>query len=257
MTDPKRVTEKQLAANRANAQHSTGPRTPEGKAASRYNALTHGILARAVIPEALAPCEAQEAFEKVLDALTETFAPDGAVEELLVQQVAVAYWRLARLYRAEGGEIARRRNDTERDLALADAWAGASSFAGRLKAEEEALVAAMRNRRTLRTFVLARLPNLKGTDNNRIMQAAQQLLAEVREQRDALQRRRQAIEEASRSLPSIDTAIKYARYETALQNQLDRALSRLERLQRARTGDYVAPPLQIDVTGIEVPNDPN
>jgi hypothetical protein len=33
----------QLAANRANAQKSTGPRTPEGKAAVRYNAVTHGM----------------------------------------------------------------------------------------------------------------------------------------------------------------------------------------------------------------------
>jgi len=51
------VSDKQLAANRANAQRSTGPRTPEGKAIARYNALTHGILARAVIPEALTPYE--------------------------------------------------------------------------------------------------------------------------------------------------------------------------------------------------------
>src|ERR1700729_2163410 len=36
-------TENQSAASRANAQHSTGPRTAEGKAASRFNALKHGI----------------------------------------------------------------------------------------------------------------------------------------------------------------------------------------------------------------------
>ncbi len=53
MTGPKQVTEKQLAANRRNAQLSTGPRTPEGKAVSRWNALTHGILAQAVIPPPL------------------------------------------------------------------------------------------------------------------------------------------------------------------------------------------------------------
>ena len=53
MTGPKRVTEGQLAANRRNAGASTGPRTAEGKAASRWNALKHGALAQAVIPPPL------------------------------------------------------------------------------------------------------------------------------------------------------------------------------------------------------------
>lgn len=43
------ATEKQIAANRRNALKSTGPRTPEGKARSRWNALKHGILAKAVV----------------------------------------------------------------------------------------------------------------------------------------------------------------------------------------------------------------
>ena len=55
MTAPKHVTERQLAANRRNAGASTGPRTAEGKAASRWNALKHGALAQAqaVIPPPL------------------------------------------------------------------------------------------------------------------------------------------------------------------------------------------------------------
>src|SRR5258707_261267 len=36
---------KQIEANRLNAQHSTGPRTTEGKSASRLNALKHGLFA--------------------------------------------------------------------------------------------------------------------------------------------------------------------------------------------------------------------
>jgi hypothetical protein len=40
------TTEKQIAANRANAQESTGPRTAVGKAASSANALKSGIYAK-------------------------------------------------------------------------------------------------------------------------------------------------------------------------------------------------------------------
>jgi hypothetical protein len=38
------ISERKLQANRANAKRSTGPRTEAGKAASRRNALKHGIL---------------------------------------------------------------------------------------------------------------------------------------------------------------------------------------------------------------------
>lgn len=40
----KRMTEKQLTANRRNALRSTGPRTAKGRAVSRMNAMKHGIL---------------------------------------------------------------------------------------------------------------------------------------------------------------------------------------------------------------------
>ena len=41
-----RMTDRKLAANRANAQKSTGPRTPEGKAVSARNNAIHYLYAR-------------------------------------------------------------------------------------------------------------------------------------------------------------------------------------------------------------------
>jgi len=47
--DTKRpISERKLQANRANAKRSTGPKTEAGKAASRRNALKHGIASCSV-----------------------------------------------------------------------------------------------------------------------------------------------------------------------------------------------------------------
>jgi hypothetical protein len=43
------TTQKQVEANRRNASKSTGPKTPEGKAASRLNAFRHGLRGRTLI----------------------------------------------------------------------------------------------------------------------------------------------------------------------------------------------------------------
>ena len=43
------ISPRKLAANQENARRSTGPRTPEGKAKVRHNALKHGLLAKEVI----------------------------------------------------------------------------------------------------------------------------------------------------------------------------------------------------------------
>ena len=43
------ATAAQIAANRLNVQKSTGPRTPEGKAASSSNALKHGMDAASIV----------------------------------------------------------------------------------------------------------------------------------------------------------------------------------------------------------------
>jgi hypothetical protein len=91
------TSERQKAANQANALHSTGPKTPEGKAAVRLNALRHGLLTRDVV----LPGEDADAFEDLLNQVRAELSPMGPIEELLVDQVINAMWRLRRLARAE------------------------------------------------------------------------------------------------------------------------------------------------------------
>ena len=43
------LTDRKIEANRQNAQHSTGPSTPEGRAAVRLNGLKHGLCAETIV----------------------------------------------------------------------------------------------------------------------------------------------------------------------------------------------------------------
>src|SRR5947209_3077741 len=77
----KRVTERQLTANRANAQKCTGPTTPEGKARSRFNALKHGLCAANVC----LPGEDEAEFEFRRQAYIAHYQPANLVEWDLVE----------------------------------------------------------------------------------------------------------------------------------------------------------------------------
>src|SRR5437667_157352 len=91
------TSERQKAANQANARHSTGPKTPKGKAVVRLNALRHGLLTRdLVLPE-----EDADAFEDLWNRVRPKYSPVGPIEEFLVNRVVYTMWRLQRLARAE------------------------------------------------------------------------------------------------------------------------------------------------------------
>lgn len=83
--------------NRANAQHSTGPRTPEGKDRSRRNALSHGLYARTLAAAGEALGEDREAFEALHRTLIADYDPQGVVEKRLVERLAFLCSRLERL----------------------------------------------------------------------------------------------------------------------------------------------------------------
>ena len=261
MTGPKRVTEKQLAANRANARKSTGPRTPEGKAISRHNALKHGILAQALIPEALALYESQDAFDELVTELLDIFKPINAIEELLIQQIAVAYWRLARLYRAEAADIAWRYHASDREEILMSSdhevdWPPPLAAEKRLAFEHDALQAVLQGSPVeLCSYLLTHYRGLDNVDDDTLLRAAQDHLTAVQQQYVDLRRHRLAIKDTRDSLPDPDTALTFARYETSLQNQLDRALARLEHLQRLRGAGYATPVHPHPLMPIEPPDD--
>src|SRR5215210_3912136 len=96
------TSEKKTQANRQNALKSTGPKTPEGKEAVRLNAVKHGLLSK----ETLLPGEDEEALRELSDLLRGELQPVGVLENLLVDQIVSAYWRLGRFARVEAGIFA-------------------------------------------------------------------------------------------------------------------------------------------------------
>ena len=92
------ATLKQFEANRRNALKSTGPRTPEGKAAVSMNSLRHGLRACTVV----LPGENCEEFNQLCDDLEVEWTPQSRTEQFYVEQMAVSQWKLIRL---EVGEV--------------------------------------------------------------------------------------------------------------------------------------------------------
>jgi hypothetical protein len=93
------ATDKQIAANRANARFSTGPKTQAGKAKVRYNAMKHGLLAEA----ALLPDEDETTFRDFAAKITTDLRPNGEMESILVERIINTLWRLRRLSQVEAG----------------------------------------------------------------------------------------------------------------------------------------------------------
>jgi hypothetical protein len=98
------ATEKQILANRNNAQSSTGPKTQKGKESVAQNALKHGLFtSKLVIGE-----ESKTDFDQHAGQMLKELNPAGLTESILAQRIIVLSWRLAR--------VERFRTDTINDL---------------------------------------------------------------------------------------------------------------------------------------------
>ncbi len=78
----------QIAANQQNSQHSTGPQTPEGKAAASQNNLRHGLRGAFT----LLPTENPGEFATLLNALHQEHQPATTTERILVDRLAEHEW---------------------------------------------------------------------------------------------------------------------------------------------------------------------
>ncbi len=103
-----------IEANRSNARKSTGPRTPEGKAKARANAVKHGLTGAGIA----LPTEASAMVEERFVGLQEEMAPRSLMGVVLVGKIALMSVRIERGARQEAAALATRtrRASVEFDL---------------------------------------------------------------------------------------------------------------------------------------------
>lgn len=80
---------RQIIANTVNAQRSTGPVTPQGKAASSMNNLKFGLTGNCF---GVLAWEKQEEYEALRDGLIAEHQPSTPTEHLLIEKMAQHHW---------------------------------------------------------------------------------------------------------------------------------------------------------------------
>ncbi len=114
------TSQKQIEANHQNAQKSTGPKTEEGKAIAKFNAIKHGILSEAVLITKGGGQERKEIYLAFHNGLRDYFKPDGVMEEVLVEQIVVTLWRKRRVLRFELGCLRKQLDDCRKTTEESD-----------------------------------------------------------------------------------------------------------------------------------------
>ncbi len=89
----KTVSPRKLQANRENAKKSTGPKTPQGKRYSSFNAIKHRLQAKKVM---FAPDGKllNEGLQRLFETLHDRYSTGEVADELLIELAITDYWRL-------------------------------------------------------------------------------------------------------------------------------------------------------------------
>jgi hypothetical protein len=104
------ISQRKIEANRRNAAKSTGPRTAQGKAKVRLNAVTHGLTSTTVV----LPHEDAQAYQHRLESWTAELKAPGELGRYLVERVVRISWQLDRADTFEQAHLARRIQDAPR-----------------------------------------------------------------------------------------------------------------------------------------------
>ncbi len=212
------TSDKKAEANRRNSLKSTGPRTPEGKAAVRLNALKHGLLSE----EVLLPGEDEAALRELAESLRAQVQPVGELETLLVDRITSLLWRLRRLGRVEAGIFAWELYGELAERAEREARAQESTMASMLIASHTSVTDKRRHREAL-----------ERAEEMRVKQDAETATLGRTFVRDA---------------ENANAFSKLSRYETTMERGLYKALHELQRLQTDRGAEgSIPPPLAVDV----------
>jgi hypothetical protein len=213
------TSDKQAKANRQNARKSTGPKTPEGKAVARLNAVKHGLLSQQV----LLPGEDAAALIELGERVRAEWQPVGQLEDMLVEEIIAGFWRLRRLRQVEAGIFV---------------WEHYGELLERAQSEAKSY-----ERNILQDIIEKEDTTI--TDEQKHQEAhskVQELRAEQYEETATLGRT------FIRDANGANAFSKLSRYETARERSLYRALHELQRLQAARRAEgSVTPPVAIDV----------
>ncbi len=166
----------QLAANRANAQCSTGPRSAAGKQTSCLNAVKTGLTGRTV----LLPTDDVAAYEHHVREFMKELNPVGVREQCLAQSIADNMWRVLRIPSLESAIFAR----------------GYIEFAGQFENEDPAKRLALIECHTFLTYE-KQIRNLH-VQEARLQRQRAKDMAELRElQQERIQKEKQQMEAAA------------------------------------------------------------
>ena len=208
--------DQQIAANRLNAQRSTGPRTPVGKARVSSNALKHGLTGRDVV----LPGENPDDFDSFRAGLLTSLDPQGELEGALAERIVVDFWRLRRVSIFEA--TLHRRGCKELLV----------------KQAEESV----RQYEFTNSEMASALLDKTEVTNPQAHKDAEQRLAQARAELD------DPAFNITRVLEMFAEPFKnLERHEAALSRSMQRTLHELERLQARRAGEHVPAPAVVDV----------
>ncbi len=209
----------QSAANAANSQKSTGPRTEAGKNRTRLNAYRHGLTGQIYAFNS----EDREAFDKHCRAICEALAPVGAIEIDLAQAIAEDRWRMNRARAIEYGIFAEAQALSDIQSAAGEAIVKARAWLTEGKSLQLLTLYAQRIHRSAEK----NMAELRRLQEER-KAAFQQALAEAQVLAQAAHAKGEVYDSAQDFPPELRIGFDFS---TA---QINRLLARAQRLTEAR-----------------------